>query len=104
MKVIEQNGYWIIKCKPCGQELIPVDKGWKFNGDFEKPTFTPSVNVRCNSPDHPSYNPEAKSSVCHFIITDGKIAYCGDCTHELKGQTFDLESFTEEELLRYRKW
>ena len=30
------------------------------------------------------------SEKCHLFVTDGKIIYCGDCTHELSGQTVDL--------------
>ena len=43
-------------------------------------------------PDAKEYNEflKASSSVCHSFITDGRIQFLGDCTHELKGQTVEL--------------
>lgn len=49
---------------------------WTFNGDLELPTFTPSLLY----PDR----------VCHLFVTDGRIQYLGDCTHELAGHQVDL--------------
>jgi hypothetical protein len=28
---------------------------------------------------------------CHLFITDGKIEYLADCTHELAGKTVEME-------------
>lgn len=28
--------------------------------------------------------------VCHLFVTDGKIIYCSDCTHEYAGKSIDL--------------
>jgi hypothetical protein len=56
------------------------DARWSFNGSFDRPTFSPSL--LCNK-DYPE-------SRCHSVVTDGKIAYQGDCWHALKGQTVDL--------------
>jgi hypothetical protein len=56
---------------------------WSFNGDIEYPTFRPSM--LCNKD---SDNPTVPR--CHSYVTDGKIQYLEDCTHELKGQTIDL--------------
>lgn len=107
MKIVQRKGYLVIKCRACGTHLIPTyqepGKRWTFNGNFDKPTITPSVNESCNDPGHPSYNAGAKSSRCHYIVTDGKIAYQGDCTHNLKGQTVELEDFTQAEIDLYAK-
>jgi hypothetical protein len=83
---------------------------WDFNGDFEKPTFRPSIlvksghyvdgynNNRCwctyneENPDKPA---PFKCGLCHSFVTDGKIQYLSDCTHDLAGQTIELED--EEE-------
>ena len=56
---------------------------WGFNGDMDKPTFTPSVRVTW---------PAGKVSekCCHHYVTDGRIQYLGDCTHAMAGQTIDL--------------
>jgi hypothetical protein len=65
---------------------------WGYNGNAEKPTFTPSVLVT-----YPA-NPEADERFkewrterrCHSFITDGRIQFLADCTHSLAGQTVDL--------------
>jgi len=51
---------------------------WGFNGNLDKPTFTPSLLVR-------------GVFVCHSFIKDGKIQYLNDCTHNLAGQTIEME-------------
>lgn len=87
---------------------VPV---WGFNGNEDKPTFTPSVLVRF---DHLSEAGRKKSQefkekhgryltkkelpndiheVCHSFVTDGNIRYLNDCTHHLKGQTVELKDF-----------
>jgi len=55
---------------------------WSFNGDFDKPTFNPSLRVGCASGD--------PSSLCHSFVTDGNIKFLNDCTHELAGHTVEL--------------
>lgn len=72
---------------------------WTFNGNYEKPTFTPSINEKtgkyasgCELSGTEEWLEELEKSsyICHFIVTDGKITFCGDCTHSFKGQTLDL--------------
>jgi len=55
---------------------------WGYNGNAEAPTFTPSVLS--------SYRQGDKEVVCHSFVTDGRIQYLGDCTHQLANQTIDL--------------
>ncbi len=101
---------WLIFCPACrcGHKF---DKGrWTFNGDLEKPTFSPSMLVK--SVDLPKHNPitddfakgedgeylfgpdgrllGCKDRVCHSFVRDGHIEFLNDCTHELAGQTVDL--------------
>ncbi len=52
---------------------------WEFNGSLENPTFTPSLK-----------NTYPDGKVCHLFVTNGKIEYCGDCFHELKGQKIEM--------------
>lgn len=54
---------------------------WRWNGDVDKPTFTPSVLVR-----YPWGSPQVER-VCHSFVTDGQIRFLGDCSHALAGQT-----------------
>lgn len=89
MKIKQDENYYFLICRGCNQEhLIPkIGKpgaSWTFNGDFEKPTFSPSVMLKWNQGE--AQVPQC----CHFIITDGNINYCGDCTHALVGQTIPL--------------
>lgn len=57
---------------------------WSFNGDFEKPTFTPSMIVR-----HRFIN-GAPTAICHFFVRDGQIEFLADSTHELAGKTVPM--------------
>jgi hypothetical protein len=103
MKVIQTRpGVMMIRCRACRQHHIPVPR-WTFNGDMENPTFSPSVNETCNSPDHPHYQAQAQTSRCHFTVTNGQITYHGDCTHPLAGQTFPLEHWEQSTVDFYAK-
>lgn len=75
--------------------IIPTIKSewatiiWEFNGDLEKPTFTPSVRISYEEPDE--LNGPRKDRCCHFFITNGMIQYLSDCTHEYAGKTIELK-------------
>lgn len=56
---------------------------WDFNGNMDKPTFTPSIFVHGKGASEVGHE-------CHSFVTDGKIQYLGDCTHHLAGQTIEL--------------
>ena len=79
--------------------VMPTSSGakWGFNGDFEKPTFTPSLLIYTGKyvHGHEDYDDEGLglSSICHSFITDGKIQFLADCTHELKNQTVELPDY-----------
>jgi hypothetical protein len=81
---------WCPGCK-CGH-VFPVSPSnasghrWTWNGSMDKPTFTPSMLINKDDP----------KSRCHSIVTDGKIAFCGDCFHELKNKTVALEPITDD--------
>lgn len=55
---------------------------WGFNGDVNSPTITPSILVR--------YPVKDFMNICHSFITNGRIQYLSDCTHELACQTVEL--------------
>lgn len=59
---------------------------WQFNGNMERPSFTPSLLCSASTPEHR----------CHLYLTDGKIAYQGDCHHQLAGQTVDCPDWDDE--------
>lgn len=103
-------GFW---CEGC-EEFHGVTDGWSFNGDPEKPTFSPSILVRGTQftekggadyrrwydegcpPLPEGHKFESQAIVCHSFITDGKIQYLTDCTHHLAGKTIDLPDIDPE--------
>lgn len=60
---------------------------WTWNGSRDKPTFTPSLLVYTGP-----YNQEARewAGRCHSFITDGRIQFLPDCSHDKAGQTVDI--------------
>lgn len=96
------------RCPGCGDtHVVRVKPGagacWGYNGNPDAPTFTPSLLVRsghhvpghegescwCTWEDRDEF-PELKCYICHSHVTDGRIQFLGDCTHELAGQTVPL--------------
>lgn len=56
----------------------------QFNGDFERPTFTPSVVQEFGD-----------GTQCHSFVQDGRINFLDDSTHhELRGW-YDLPEISE---------
>lgn len=106
------KGVVAIYCPACKTEHLLYTKefnggpGWGFNQDFERPTFTPSLLIRTglhagaqlaplNDPEYPKAEEwndflRRDSTICHSFITDGRIQFLSDCTHELANQTIDL--------------
>lgn len=96
MKLVPTKGY--VPCKPneathvqlhCPgifpYRIIPVGgNGWQWNQDTERPTLAPSIRTSAE------FGEKRESKVCHSYVTDGKIQFLGDCTHEFAGQTLDL--------------
>jgi hypothetical protein len=81
-------------CPGC-REVHSLNHSWKFNGDIIRPTFTPSILVwRDAIPDAiERFKEYRKPYHCHSFITDGRIQFLSDCTHDLAGQTIDLPLF-----------
>ena len=75
---------YVFDCPGCECPHV-VYPSWQFNGDLERPTFTPSLLV--NGTDG-YLNPAMPR--CHSFIRDGTIQFLGDSTHALAGQTVDL--------------
>lgn len=103
------NGYshWCPGCgemhaiyteKPNAYNESPV---WTFNGDVNKPTFSPSVRITGKQTVRDAKgewtgewvrdaNGNVVDECCHYIMADGQIQFCADSTHALKGQTVPL--------------
>lgn len=108
--------FWCPGC--CEAHQVQVGGGpgprWGFNGDYDRPTFTPSINVTgvsLNMTDDELDRvfaefkmPEDRErlladrryrTVCHSFVREGQIQFLGDCTHALAGQTVPLRDFDE---------
>jgi hypothetical protein len=69
-------------CPAC-QEMHQLPDSWTFNGNLESPTFTPSFK-------HTGHGEQGVERTCHYVLTDGILNFCGDCTHALAGQAVPL--------------
>lgn len=49
------------------------------------------------------YQPDIASTICHYFIKAGRIEFCGDCTHALKGQTVDLPDFPADRAVAFER-
>jgi hypothetical protein len=108
-----EGGRIMFWCPGCdGAHAIGVGVGegprWEFNGDFDAPTFRPSVLVRSGhyadgTPAEDCHlckraaarNVKPFCSICHSYVDDGRIQFLGDSTHALAGQTVDIPDFDE---------
>lgn len=107
-----ETGALMFECPGCGiPHVVNLDPSlsqhWGWNGDAERPTFTPSILVH-----YPHWEPPANddnldlinrgiivqskvNGVCHSFVTDGKIQFLTDCTHALAGQTVAIPDWEE---------
>ena len=84
-------------CPGC-DEAHTIGPSWDFNNDLFEPTIQPSVKVTSTQweksysfyrPQHARV-PAGQQTCCHSFVTNGRIQFLGDCTHDLAGQTVDL--------------
>jgi len=82
------------ECPGCKtHHMVSTDKPdeyghqWTFTGTVENPTIRTSLLVNPNR--------EPGRPVCHTFITNGMIQFLGDCTHELAGQTVEMEDIKD---------
>lgn len=99
--------FWCPGCDGAHQVRVGQGDGprWTYNGNEDKPTFSPSVLVTCEKfiPPVTSENYEEWKrapweqtkvpSICHSFVQDGNIQFLSDCTHGLAGQTVPLPDF-----------
>lgn len=92
--------YYLHWCQGCKYgHLYQTDPSrspsWNFNGDIERPSFSPSMRIYTPAHNDGEFaHPE--QTICHYFVTDGQIQYCDDSRHELKGQTLPLEPIPED--------
>jgi len=101
--LIEGEGELFLFCPGCNcTHAINIKNSqrpcWGFNGDYERPTFEPSLLV--TYPANPNAGEEYKEwrteRRCHSFIRNGQIQYLTDCTHHLAGQTIDIPEWDGE--------
>jgi len=107
LRTVEGGGlmFWCPGCDGAHQVQAGAGPGprWGFDGDYERPTFTPSVLVRGSRPITDDERRrimagetiEPEPTVCHSFVRDGQIQFLGDCTHALAGRTVPLKPFDE---------
>lgn len=73
--------FWCVGCAETHSFVVPPKdspvKGWEFNGDFDKPTFSPSLLYR----------------KCHLFLRDGIVEFLSDCRHRYAGRKIPIEDF-----------
>lgn len=85
-----------VYCPAC-KNYHAFDERWSFNGDYEKPTFSPSMLAKIGPyPTADKNDPMAgKTRVCHSFVREGKIQFLSDCTHDMAGKTVELPEVEE---------
>ncbi len=79
---IVPNGH-AVYCPGC-EEYHVVYNTWEFNGNYDFPTFSPSLLVR-------GYSERFRQDfVCHSFIRDGVWQFLSDCSHQMKSQNVPL--------------
>jgi len=73
-------------CPGCN-EMHPLPDGWQFDGNLEKPTFSPSFK-------HDGWV-GGKIGVCHYLLIKGKLHFQNDCTHDLNSKVVELPDLPE---------
>lgn len=77
--------YWLW-CPAC-DDVVMINDSWSWNGDAERPTFSPSLLSR--------HTVRGELQVCHSFVTAGIWNYLGDCTHKSAGQQVPMVDLPE---------
>ena len=84
-KMRRADGRYFHWCPAC-QEMHPLPDSWTFNGNVERPTFSPSFKTTFTHwtggvAESGHGLGERQERICHYIIADGKIHFCADSWH-----------------------
>jgi len=96
IRVTRGYSHW---CPGC-EEMHIVPDTWSFDGNLERPTFTPGFKLTCIQRIladgewigewQRDANGKIIPMVCHYILTAGILNFCADSTHELSGKSVAL--------------
>ena len=81
-----RKGTYLVRCPGCKQIHALAtghtnrDANWDFNGNFDKPSFTPSFRIGV----------KGDANVCHSYIKKGQWESLPDSTHDLSGKTVPM--------------
>lgn len=62
--------------------MHPLPDAWQFDGDVNRPTFTPSFRQMGNG----------EITRCHYNVTKGQLIFHADSPHSLAGQIVPMPS------------
>jgi hypothetical protein len=95
--------FWCAGCDDVHSVSTSAKSGanWTFDGNVERPTFSPSILVRGlrrEVDDRGEWTGKWRRDergepiprVCHSFITAGRQQFLSDCTHDLAGTTVEL--------------
>lgn len=97
LRIVGEPRIGVFFCPGCQEDhsipLRPADRppSWEYRGTQDAPTLSPSILRTWKSGD-PENHPDR---ICHSFVTDGRIQFLGDCTHNLAGQTVVLPEIPE---------
>lgn len=93
-------------CPGCEESHILPHDGWIFNGDLNAPTFTPSfrhtgkrrvfIEAEWSGEWRKDNQGNLIEFVCHYILTNGILNFCGDSTHAMANDKVPLPDLPVE--------
>jgi hypothetical protein len=99
------EGFYAHWCPGC-EEMHALYDTWTFNGNVDKPSFSPSFKhggvkrQMANAKWTGDWIRDAQGHpvpfVCHYILTDGILHFCNDSTHPLTGKSVALPELPKE--------
>lgn len=101
-KLWERKGatvsYFLLWCPACGFGHVFEYPRWSFNGNLDKPTFTPSLRIFVRitkEVDDKLIDTGEIRTVCHFNLVDGQLQYAGDNPHQFNSQIITMQDIPE---------
>lgn len=78
-----------IHCPACKNSHV-FDERWTFDGNYETPTFSPSMLVHEDKTWRENSN-DKHGHRCHSYVRKGVMEFLSDCTHSMKNTRVELE-------------
>lgn len=91
----DRHHAWLVWCPACDSPHS-FDERWTFDGNHERPTFSPSMLVRWRDPEG------GVQHVCHSFLRAGVWQFLDDCTHALRGVTAQAPDWANTRFGRMR--